>query len=150
MSMSEKMTETAVGMPDFDVATYKMGDPYEGDWQPTAECGWAGARTRDYGTAKAELDAHAAAAHPVQRELAGQFYAYAEKHYSQGGWDVVVECWTLPEITEAFASEGVETMEQALACSLAGAVDVWADRQADARVSAGLCPECSYGTEQGR
>jgi hypothetical protein len=128
--------DTGVGMPDFDPGTYRRGDRYEGDWQATAECGWAGARTQDYQEAKRELTAHVSRDHPVQWALAEAFYAYAEAHYTDGGWDVIVECWEHPQIAEAFAAEGVTTMEQALSCSIAGAVSVWADRQADARNSA--------------
>lgn len=66
--------------------------------------------------------------------------AHAMAHYNDGGWDVIVECYTDEEIVEIFEIDrrfGTEiaTVEQAIA-SVTSPVEVWADRQADARNSA--------------
>lgn len=60
---------------------------------------------------------------------------HAKAHYEDGGWDVVVECWTLEEIQRVIDEDRCATLEDALR-SFAALVDVWADRQADARNSA--------------
>jgi len=128
---------TEVGMPDFDPGAYRPGDRYEGAWQATAECGWAGTRTKDYKAAKRELEGHVTSSHPAERRAAERFYAYATDKYNDGGWDVVVEAMTIEEIAETFAAEGITSLSQALRKSaLAACVDVWADREADARNSA--------------
>ncbi len=66
--------------------------------------------------------------------------AHALEHYEDGGWDVVVECFSAAEIVEVFDigrryGDVIETAEQAIA-AFASPVEVWADRQADARNSA--------------
>lgn len=106
---------------------------YEGRWHATAACGWHSGHVPDWADADAALKEHAATAHPVQWELAGQIEAHALAHYCDGGWDVVAECWTRAQITEFIGR----------ATTLAGAlrkfealVDVWADREADAVNSA--------------
>lgn len=58
--------------------------------------------------------------------------AYALAHYDAGGWDVVVECFTDEEIAEQIGK--ARTLEGALK-KFSDVVDVWADRQADARNS---------------
>ena len=64
---------------------------------------------------------------------------YAAEHYNDGGCDVVSETFTEPELTETVTrirdGEPATTLAEALA-ALAPLVDVWADRQADARNSA--------------
>lgn len=62
-----------------------------------------------------------------------QVKQHALAHYEDGGWDVVVECYTDAELAEAIA--GATTLKGALA-KLQPLVEVWADRQADARNSA--------------
>jgi hypothetical protein len=62
--------------------------------------------------------------------------AHATKHYDDGGWDVVIECWEDWELMEFLASPWpekpeVETPEQAIE-RMAGLVSVWAEKQADA------------------
>lgn len=57
---------------------------------------------------------------------------HAEKHYEDGGWDVVVECWSDKEITDHLTEYKVTNEAQALD-AFAFMVDVWADRQAEAR-----------------
>ena len=59
--------------------------------------------------------------------------AHALAHYTRGGWDVIVECWDDAEIAEQIGN--ASTVKNALA-AFAGLVDVWSDRQADARNSA--------------
>lgn len=59
--------------------------------------------------------------------------AHALAHYTDGGWDVIVECWDDDEIAEQIGD--ASTVEDALA-AFAVLVDVWGDGQADARNSA--------------
>lgn len=68
-------------------------------------------------------------------EIAEFIYAHAEKHYNKGGWDVIVECWTVQMIEDAMIEAGNTTPAYALAqfCDLAS---IWADQQADAINSA--------------
>jgi hypothetical protein len=59
---------------------------------------------------------------------------YAEDHYNDGGWDVIVECWDDAEIARVLDDvEGDEAKAWEIIDSL---VDIWADRQADAINSA--------------
>lgn len=64
--------------------------------------------------------------------FADELFSHAGEHYTEGGWDVIVECWTVDLVLEAV--EGM-TWDEAweLFKNLAS---VWADRQADARNSA--------------
>lgn len=76
----------------------------------------------------------------LDAELVAAVKAHAMEHYNDGGWDVVIECLTDEEIVEIFEIDrryGTEitTVEQAIA-SISSPVEVWADRQADARNSA--------------
>lgn len=66
-------------------------------------------------------------------ELVEQVKEYAMEHYEDGGWDVIVECFTDAEIAERI--KGTRTLKGALK-RFGTSVDVWADRQADARNSA--------------
>ena len=56
--------------------------------------------------------------------------AHALEHYTDGGWDVIVECWDDAQIEEA--TRGSRTVNGAVRM-LEGAVSVWADQQAEAR-----------------
>ena len=60
---------------------------------------------------------------------------HAHTHYEDGGWDVVVECFTNDEIAEVLEEAEAETLNDAIA-AFSFMVDVWADRQADAKNSA--------------
>ncbi len=66
---------------------------------------------------------------------------HALAHYEDGGWDVIVECWddeTIAETLSANRESGrgtVRTTKGAIA-RMAAIVDIYADRQADARNSA--------------
>jgi len=64
-----------------------------------------------------------------KEEIAKYIYNYAQEHYNDGGWDVIVECWTIKDIMDRI--EDGESKEDALK-SIEGAVGVWADQQADA------------------
>ncbi len=68
-----------------------------------------------------------------KEEIAKYIYNYAQEHYNDGGWDVIVECWTIEDIMERI--EDGESKEDALK-SFESVVDVWADQQADAVNSA--------------
>ena len=60
---------------------------------------------------------------------------YALEHYDDGGWDVIVECWSNKDIEKHLTLCNVTTKEKALS-AFEGIVNVWADQQADARNSA--------------
>lgn len=60
--------------------------------------------------------------------------AHALENYESGGWDVVVECWEDKEIQDHLLHSGATTKADAID-SFRFMVDVWADRQADARNS---------------
>lgn len=68
-----------------------------------------------------------------KEEIAKYIYDYAVEHYNDGGWDVIVECWTLNQIMEHI--EDGESKEDALK-SFESVAAVWADREADAVNSA--------------
>lgn len=58
----------------------------------------------------------------------------AKQRYNEGGWDVIVECWTDEELNKVLADcDGDVEKAWEIIRSL---VDIWADRQADARNSA--------------
>ncbi|MFY1620065.1 hypothetical protein [Micromonospora sp. WMMD736] len=66
-------------------------------------------------------------------DLVKAVYDHADEHYSEGGWDVIAECWEPAEI----AKELREGMTEAEAVDeFRPSVSVWADRQADAINSA--------------
>ena len=65
------------------------------------------------------------------KKLVEAVKAYANAHYEDGGWDVVVECWTDKEITDHLLKLNCTTEAQAIK-SFEGCVGVWAERQADA------------------
>ena len=48
-------------------------------------------------------------------ELAEQVMNHARKNYSRDGWDFVVECLTVSEITAELAAEGITTERKAIA-----------------------------------
>jgi hypothetical protein len=61
--------------------------------------------------------------------------AHALAHYEDGGWDVVVECYSDDEIAQVLMANSAGTESQALR-SFSSVVSLYADRQADARNSA--------------
>lgn len=68
-----------------------------------------------------------------KEEIAKYIYDYAVEHYNDGGWDVIVECWSLKEIMDEIQDD--DSKEDALK-HFESVVDVWAERQADAVNSA--------------
>jgi len=66
-------------------------------------------------------------------ELVQQVKEYALANYEKGGWDVIVECWDDEEIASEIG--GARTLKGALR-KMSFVIDVYADRQADARNSA--------------
>lgn len=93
---------------------------------------------------KAALAAFQAARPDETAELVAAVRKYAQGAYDQGGWDVVVECWTDADIAQAMVFYGysdgipyaVTNLAEAVRDSvLAQVVGVWADRQADAENS---------------
>jgi len=69
----------------------------------------------------------------TRAELVEAVKAHALEHYEDGGWDVVVECWDDEQIAECIGR--ARTVKGAIE-KFAPIVDVWSDRQADARNSA--------------
>jgi len=69
------------------------------------------------------------------QELVQAIKDHALDHYEDGGWDVVVECWGDAEIADTIVEAGAITVADALE-AFAPLIDVWSDRQADARNSA--------------
>lgn len=69
------------------------------------------------------------------KEHAVAIMAHAEAHYDDGGWDVIVECWSLKQITEFLIEHKITNFAEALA-EFTVTAEMWADRQADARNSA--------------
>jgi hypothetical protein len=75
------------------------------------------------------------------KTLVEQVREYALAHYGDGGWDVVVEAMNDAEIAQDLSKASdlspCTTLAEVVSDSvLAICVDVWADRQADARNSA--------------
>lgn len=63
---------------------------------------------------------------------------HAQKHYCNGGWDVLVECYDDSDLThllEGPAGSRPATPEDAIKRA-EGYVSIWAERQADAKNSA--------------
>lgn len=60
---------------------------------------------------------------------------YAQDHYNDGGWDVIVECWGDSDIRDYLNSCKITTQAEALK-QFKRVVGVWADQQADAKNSA--------------
>ena len=67
-------------------------------------------------------------------ELVQYVKDYANLHYEDGGWDVLVECWEDKDILEILTGDNATTEQEALAAFKA-IVAVWADQQADAENS---------------
>jgi hypothetical protein len=74
-------------------------------------------------------------------DLVAYVKAHALAHYNDGGWDVIVEAYEDAELEELLAKDmeqlfpPAKTPAEALA-KVAYFVDIWAERQADARNSA--------------
>lgn len=64
-------------------------------------------------------------------EVLKAFRSHAEEHYEDGGWDVIVECWSDSEIQEHVAQYNAQTLPEVLA-AFRDVVGVYADRQAEA------------------
>jgi hypothetical protein len=60
---------------------------------------------------------------------------HAHDHYNDGGWDVIVECWDPYMIRDDLTRRGAGTPDEAIR-AFEVYVDIYADRQADARNSA--------------
>ena len=67
-------------------------------------------------------------------ELVQYLKDYANLHYEDGGWDVIVECWEDKDILELLTRDNATTEQEALA-AFKDIVAVWADQQADAENS---------------
>jgi len=69
------------------------------------------------------------------RGIAKAVYAYAEDHYYDGGWDVIVECYTLEMLEEVIVKEGWTRPQEAIEF-YKGIASIYDDRQQDAINSA--------------
>lgn len=70
---------------------------------------------------------------PARQALIDAVKAHALANYEEGGWDVVVECYSDEDIDTVIA--GARTVAGALR-KFSAIIDVYADRQADAVNSA--------------
>ena len=64
-----------------------------------------------------------------KEKIAQYIYNYAQEHYNDGGWDVIVECWTIKDIMKHI--QNGDSKEKALK-HFQDTAEVWADQQADA------------------
>jgi hypothetical protein len=67
-------------------------------------------------------------------ELVQYVKDYANFHYEDGGWDVIVECWEDKDILKVLKENNATTEKEAIA-AFKRFVAVWADQQADAENS---------------
>ncbi len=65
------------------------------------------------------------------KELVAAVKKHAEDHYNDGGWDVIVECWTDQELCAHIMQSKAHTVDQAIT-SFEIPVSVWSERQSDA------------------
>ena len=66
----------------------------------------------------------------MNAKLIEQVKAYAREHYEDGGWDVIVECWSDEDIAEQIGS--ARTLNGAIK-RFKDIVAIYSDRQADGR-----------------
>ena len=69
----------------------------------------------------------------MTNELVEFIKTYALRHYEDGGWDVIVECYSDADIAEVI---GKATTQAGALTAFSHIIDVFSDRQADARNSA--------------
>ena len=65
----------------------------------------------------------------TKQQLVQDVKAFALDHYNDGGWDVIVECWSDAEIADQI---GKATTFKGALKKFEFMVDVWSDQQADA------------------
>lgn len=65
----------------------------------------------------------------TKQQLVQDVKVFALDHYNDGGWDVIVECWSDAEIADQIGK--ATTLKGALK-KFEFLVDVWSDQQADA------------------
>lgn len=63
--------------------------------------------------------------------LAKELRGYALAHYNDGGWDVIIECWSDEEIDKVLTEEKAETLDDAIK-AFEPLVEVWKEREAEA------------------
>jgi len=68
------------------------------------------------------------------KEIIEAVKAHALEHYEDGGWDVIVECYDDEMLADRL--KDCSTAEEAIESLRSCEIDVWSDRQADARNSA--------------
>jgi len=71
-------------------------------------------------------------------EIAQKILDLAEVHYTEGGWDVLVECHDAASLVDLIwgVDPDLPVTFEAAYDEVVGLVEIWADRQADARNSA--------------
>lgn len=74
----------------------------------------------------------------ITQELYDAVQAYATDHYTDGGWDVIVECFELQDLDDCLQCfpDGHEPTLDEVIVALKPLIEIWADRQADAINSA--------------
>lgn len=60
---------------------------------------------------------------------------YARNHYGEDGWDVVVECYSRPDIVEVILDAGARTPTQAVK-AMREICTAWDDRRKDIEATA--------------
>lgn len=68
-----------------------------------------------------------------KRDLVEFIKRTALERYNEGGWDVIVECWSDEDIKNQI---GKATTQEGALRKFRDVVSIWADQQADARNSA--------------
>ena len=64
---------------------------------------------------------------PELLAIAALVYAHAEKNYNAGGWDTIVECYSVSEIADELVEANITTEEAAIA-HFTFSTDLWRDR----------------------
>jgi hypothetical protein len=79
----------------------------------------------------------------IKKEIAERVMQYALDHYNDGGWDVLVECYEISGVIDLLwenpfhAGADVLTFEDAIEELRTGIIEIWDEKEADARISAG-------------
>lgn len=118
--------------------------PHTHDLEPDLESALKAEAIRAEWEIELEETGTIAGAVSITDSLVQALKTHAMENYNAGGWDVVVECYTDREIAEILTEKHATTLDEAIA-AFATVVDVWSERQADARISAGCtCDGTGY------
>jgi hypothetical protein len=84
----------------------------------------------------------------VTNEMIEAVKKYAQENYSEGGWDVIVECYEDAEIRRAlevheqFNGKTISTSVEAIEV-IGELVDIMHDQMIDSWADGGLCTKCA-------